>query len=214
MGSRTAGRHSRANDAQLGTCIVDRSAGREATEDRDPRARSGFECRAVHAQRHPETVIFRERECVGHDANDRRGFGAHLHARAQDAGGAVETCLPHAFTDDDHRRFTRVLIAIQQRSTEQRRRSHQPERIGRHLRSANRLHAAVFGGEVADKRVRRTDVFDGLELRAPGREILQGARFDLRPLPVPIDERHDTVAAGNVEPRMQELVDCLEVRRT
>src|SRR2546430_12451433 len=46
--------HSRANDAQLGTRIVDRSPGRQATEDRDPRARSGLECRAVYAQRSEE----------------------------------------------------------------------------------------------------------------------------------------------------------------
>ena len=190
---RIAGRHARSDDAQLGPRIVDRRAGRQAAEDRHGRTRARRKRGSVHAQRRPDALAHGEAEAFRHHADDRCGGGAQLHRSTHHCRITREACLPQRVTDDDHRRLRRLFILLRQRTTQQRCRPHQPERVGRDLRSPHRLHAPVLGGEVAHEDNRRAQVVDRLDLLAPDREVVQRSPFGRERVHVPVANRDHTV---------------------
>ena len=105
----------------------------------------------------------------------------------------------------------RLLVTRDERPAEQRRDAHQREGVRRDLGAAHGLDTPILGHEVPAEYQRRAQLFDGPELGAPDREIVEGSAFGLAPGDIEMADGDDAVAPRDGQRRGQHLAEALEI---
>jgi hypothetical protein len=151
----------------------------------------------IDGQRDPQRFADREREPVGHDADDRARDAVGADRPADDVRRAAVPIAPQLVADDHHGIGAGPVVAVAKPAAEDRLNAERLERGDGELAGAEALGPAVFRGQIHRREPVGPEPLERRLARLPHGDVLHGdrlARLVLREIGA--DDRDDAIRAG------------------
>ncbi len=166
----------------------------------------------VERERHPDLLVLRKGEALGHDPDHRVRLSIHANGAVEDVGGAAVPVLPHGVAENGHARTARPFLAVAKVASDHRAHAEHGEQVRGHERAVESLgaldaahvdRAVVVAGEPLERALLRSELH---QVGVGHPRVVDVARGM-----VALDD-HDALGARKGQPAQHGAVDDAEHR--